>query len=237
MPRLSATESPRAFTDEHEHRFDTEGLTDVVPERDACLGCDDQRGDAVAVVEFSDQRVDHARGVVGQGTGREPVGEDKADVRLRLWQTRQVGGAATQIGPAQVLAARGCPAANPQRVVDADLVQPLDQLVDVEWVVDGVARRGVCGLELQDMPGRQRVSGTTESDACLRGGPQRRPNVVVRRHIWGVHQPAASARSGDVARSTGRIRPFASAMPRLANQASNSGAGRSPNTFRTYKAS
>ncbi len=60
---------PRALTDEHENRCDAEGLTDVVPECDACLGRDDQRGNSVAVVEFAHQRVDHARGVIGQGAG------------------------------------------------------------------------------------------------------------------------------------------------------------------------
>ncbi|KLO42111.1 hypothetical protein ABW17_12685 [Mycobacterium nebraskense] len=59
---------PRALTDQHENRCDAEGLTDVVAERDTRLGRDDQRGNPVAVVEFAHQRVDHARGVVGQGT-------------------------------------------------------------------------------------------------------------------------------------------------------------------------
>jgi len=60
---------PRAFTDEHQNRCDAEGLADMVAERHAGLGGDDQRGDPVAAVEFADQRVDHARAVVGQRPG------------------------------------------------------------------------------------------------------------------------------------------------------------------------
>ncbi|BBZ73204.1 hypothetical protein MPRS_42970 [Mycobacterium paraseoulense] len=104
---------PRAFTDEHENRCDAEGLADVVAQRDAGLGRDDRRGYPVAAVEFCDQRADHARGVLGHGPRREPVGKDKTDVRLGFWQVRQVGRAAAEVGPAQILVARGRPAAHP----------------------------------------------------------------------------------------------------------------------------
>ncbi|BBY03997.1 hypothetical protein MSEO_44960 [Mycobacterium seoulense] len=104
---------PRAFADEHENGCDAEGLADVVAERDAGLRCDDRRRYPVAAVKFSDQRADHARGVLGHGPRREPVGEDDPDVRLGVRQARQVGRAAAEVGPAQILLARGRPAAHP----------------------------------------------------------------------------------------------------------------------------
>ena len=75
-----------------------------------------------------------------------------------------------------------------------------------------------------------------QPDTRLCGLAQWTPEIEDRCLIFG-HEFTVKARSGDISASIGRTRPFASVIPKLWSQVSNSGAGCKPRTLRTYSAS
>ncbi|SHW41667.1 Uncharacterised protein [Mycobacteroides abscessus subsp. abscessus] len=171
--------------------------------------------------------------MLGQRVGREPVGQDEADVGRGFRDVHGRGRQPAQIGTAQILATRLGLAAHHSRFADPDLPDAGREGLDVERLVHGIARGGVGRGQFEDLTSGQRVTGAAQPDAGLRGLAELVPKLLDGKVFGHRHPAAVSARSAERCRSNLVSLPASSVMPTFLSQASNSGAGFRPSVRRT----
>ena len=193
------------------------------PSRDASLRRDRHRRPGPIRPRLA-QTARQRRPVLLHGPRRKPVSQD----HRRVVGARREPGRRVRIEPPAKVRPPQVLRPAPGLAANRDGAEPLQvsgQLLNVQGMVDRVARLGMGQLELEHPPGRQRVARPAERDPRRGPAPQPLPGVVL------SHATAlASRRAAPLPASRGRSRPAASRTPIRSSHASNSGAGRRPRT-------
>ena len=159
--------------------------------------------------------------------GGQPVGDDDRGV-IAAWRERWRGvrrEAAAKIRPLQINCAVLGLASHENGAPGGKL---RDHRGGIEMCLDRIAGAGMRELEFEHAVRGQAIAGAAERDAGGRRAAQIIPEISGRQG----HRGAATRRRAAPPEGLGRTREFASMMPKTLSQASNSGAGRKPNTER-----
>ncbi len=224
-----------ALADEHDDSLGLSRLPDVVADGHARLMRDDDVR-RLPVGRSTNESLRQGRAVAQNSRCGQAVREDDGEIAPHA---RQAGPAVLRQKPAEVRSHQiGAPVGRLARHLhDLTARDLVPQRALGQGRLDGVFRQRVAELEIQGSRGGNGRAHAPKTHARNRRRAEPAQAICGRRPI--VHCRAASAGN---ARRSGRVRsaesrPEASVIPTEASQTSNSGAGRSPRTWRRYNAS